>query len=193
MKRISRFLFPFVALFAFFGCSNTYKISITPQLAVSPSQIGENKEVNLQVTDARSSNIIAKWKSKLSVRKFRITPDTDVQATIDQKVTEGLKRLGFRPKPHLSNTSKRRFKVEILQIRSAYREKISRLLDIRVKASLRATCTNQGLSYQKVYSKIKERKNILPTLPNEKLVNLTVSGAMSDMFADTNLIGCLAR
>lgn len=174
------------------ACSNRHQITIDPLVPVHPSETGAGKPVTLKVIDARPSNIIAKWRGGLRFRKFTISPDSDIAETLEKKISEGLTTIGFQHKRHAKTVS-RLLKVEILQVKSIYIEKIPRL-DVKIRTSLRATCSNKNLSYKKIYSDRQERKNLAPgNLTVEKLVNASLSNTLRKLFADSDLIDCLAR
>ena len=183
----------FLTLFVFSsGCAKNHRVFIDPEIPVHNSEIGRNLPVAVKVVDIRSSNIISKWRGGLKVRKFTITSQGDLKDIFSTRIQQGLSKLGFLPKT--SNSRANRFlKVEILQIKSLYKENIPRM-SVQVKADVKATCQNHGESLSKIFTSRKKRSGINPaTFPNEKLLNASLSELMGKMFSDPSLVACLSR
>lgn len=179
----------FISLLAT-GCTTHHQVFLDPSIPIHDSRIGNNIPIALYVEDARRSNIIAKWQKGL--RKFSISSQNDLKDIFSVKLQEGLKKLGFIPKTHRKNPS-HSLKVQILNIKSKYSEKIPRM-NIVVQAQLRATCQNNGQKYSNTYSSKKSRKGITPaTFPNENLLNANLSEILRRMLTDENLISCLTQ
>ena len=99
--------------------------------------------------------------------------------------------MDFNPKTHRKNSKHSVLKIQVLDIRNKYNERMPKM-DISVKAKLRATCINNGEKYSKTYSAQKYRKSINPaTFPNEKLLNAVISEVLGQMFTDQVLLTCL--
>ncbi len=180
----------FILLLAL-GCTQRHRITINPDLPVTPADIGNSRVIGLKVIDARSSNVIAKWKGRFNVRKFTVSPNEDVREILFRKVRQGLEMLGFHARPARTESNPQ-MRLEILQIRSLYQEQIPHL-HVRIRSAFRITCKNRGRTYQNVYTDKKDRQNIIPsTFPNENLINASLSGNLQKMFADQKLLSCLA-
>ena len=184
--RLTFFLFVFVST----GCATQHQVFINPSLPIHNSNIGNDIPVSLYVEDIRSSNIIAKWKKGL--RNFSISSQNDLKDIFSEKVQLGLKKLGFIPK--VSRKTPTRFlKIEILEIKSKYSERVPRM-DVWVKAKLRATCKNKANKYSNTYFGKKNRRGITPaTFPNENLLNANLSEILGKMLSDSSLLSCLTK
>ncbi|MCH8157016.1 MAG: hypothetical protein IID18_04570, partial [Nitrospinae bacterium] len=151
---------------------------------------GQSKAVGLKVVDARPSNIIARWTGRFSFRKFTVSPDSDLTDTMRRKVSEGLSRTGFHPK-RIEKESTRTLRVEILRLKSVYREKLP-TLDVRTEVLMRAHCNNRENRYSATYADRKRLNSVPPsTFPNERLINDTLSEVLRTMFSDKKLLSCL--
>ena len=181
-----------VILLAVMGCSERHFLTIDPTVPVNRKNIGNEEKLLLQVTDMRRSKTISNWQGGYKLRKFTVSSDADIAETLKSKVRQGLELLGFRPRSAQSTSLRRSLKVEILKIKSLYKEKLPNL-GVKVQAVLRATCKNEGRRYQNIYKANRSKKNIAPaTFPNEKLVNATLSESLRLMFNDGALLDCLS-
>lgn len=172
------------------GCTKHHQVFLNPSLPIHDSNIGNAIPVSLYVEDLRSNNIIAKWKKGL--RHFTISSQNDLKDIFSEKLQQGLKKLGFVPKINRRN-SNHSLKVDILDIRSKYSERVPRM-DVRVKAKLRATCNNKGKKYSNIYSAQKNRKDLTPAaFPNENLLNANLSEILGKLFTDQALLSCLIQ
>jgi len=177
------------------GCMQRHYIAIDPYVPVSPHSFKQPKPVGLQVINARSSNNIAQRSGPdffFFSPKFTVRSESDLTDVMRQKISEGLFRMGFKPK-RIEKVPNKTFRVEIVQLKSNYEEKLP-ALKIRVQAALRAHCTNTKKSYSKTYSYEKQLNSVpASTFPNEKLINGTLSETLKKMFEDKELISCLAQ
>lgn len=181
-------LFTLFLAFLHTGCAKHHQVFLDPSLPIRDSKIGKDSPIALYVEDKRRSNIIAKWHKGL--RKFSISSQNDLKDIFSLKLQQGLKKLGFIPKVHRRN-SNHSLKVQILNIKSKYSEKVPRM-NIRVQARLRAICSNNGKKYSKTYSSKKNRIGITPAaFPNENLLNANLSELLRKIFTDENLLSCL--
>jgi len=184
-----RFTF-FLLFLSSTGCATHHQVFLNPSLPFHNSNIGKDIPISLYVEDARSSNIIAKWKKGL--RNFSISSQNDLKDIFLEKIQLGLKKLGFIPKINRRNPS-HSLKIDILDIRSKYSERVPQM-DIRVKSKLRATCINKDKKYSNTYSASKNRKGITPaTFPNENLLNANLSEILGQLFTDQALLSCLTK
>ncbi|GJL79857.1 MAG: hypothetical protein NPINA01_28460 [Nitrospinaceae bacterium] len=169
-----------------------HSVTINPALPVSRSDIGRNIVLNVKVIDSRPSNLISNWKGKLNFRSFRIAPDEDLTAVLQNKIENGLQNLGFVPKRNPVKQTPA-LTVEILRLKSVYHKK-SPNLGLKVESVLRARCQNINQTYKMDYKERLTRNPIIPTsFPNETLVNASLSGSLKKMFSDKQLLHCLAR
>lgn len=184
-----RFTFFLIVLLSI-GCTKHHQVFLNPSLPIHNSKIGDNIPISLYVEDVRSNNIIAKWKKGL--RNFSISSQNDLKDIFSEKMQQGLKKLGFIPKVNRRNINPS-LKVDILDIRSKYSEKVPRM-NVRVKATLRATCKNSNETYSNTYSAKKNRRNITPTtFPNENLINANLSEILGKLLSDKALLSCLVK
>ena len=183
----------FAFIFLFFlvaGCTKHHQVFLNPSLPIHDSKFGNNIPVSVYVEDSRRNNTIAKWKKGL--RKFSISSQHDLRDIFSTKIQQGLKKLNFTPKIHRRNPDHSLI-VQILDIRSKYSERVPGM-DVRVRAKLKATCTNGDETYSNTYSSKNNRRNITPaTFPNENLLNATLSKILGRMLTDQALLNCLAN
>ncbi len=192
MKKLAFIL----ALVFLASCSQTYKISVRPELYVNPSDIGGQQSVGLEVVDRRKNKNVGEGRGRLAkFKRYTIIADSNLAETIETSVSGGLEEIGFRVKPY-SKKQGRKLRVDILKVKDVYTEKISSITKIHEKLSvaLRANCFNGKKRYLNIYSSVKkETHNVVSAnFPNEKLVNSTLSLVMRKMFEDKKLIACLA-
>ena len=174
------------------GCSERHYLRIDPTIPVNRKNIGNGEKLLLNVIDMRRSKTISNWQGGYKLRKFTISSDADITETMKSKVRQGLELLGFRSRKTQSASLRKSLKVEILKIKSSYKEKVP-TLGVKVQAILRATCKNEGRSYHNVYKANKSKNDISPaTFPNERLVNATLSESLRMMFHDVTLLDCLS-
>ncbi len=173
------------------SCSQHHSITIDPLVPVKLSTTGNPQALVLKVVDSRSSNVISKWKGRLNIRGFTITPKSDITDTLHAKISEGLEKSGFNPKP-IGPKEAPRLRVDLLELRSAYASRTPHL-GVKIRASLKVTCLTPTTGYKNIYTETKGRKPLAPgSFPNEKLVNATLSEALRKMFLDQKLMRCLA-
>ncbi|KMP11184.1 hypothetical protein UZ36_05250 [Candidatus Nitromaritima sp. SCGC AAA799-C22] len=174
------------------SCAQRHYITIDPHVPVTSKNIGHSKPVGLTVTDARSGNSIAQWKGRFYVRKFSVSPASDLTDSMREKVSEGLFRMGFHPR-RIERETTRTLHVDILRLKGAYKEKLP-ALSVRIQAALRARCSNRDNRYSATYSDKKHLKSVpASTFPNENLINDTLAEALGKMFNDKKLLSCLMR
>ena len=181
-----------IAFLAVSGCSERHFLTIDPTVPVNRKNIGNGEKLLLQVKDIRRSKTISNWQGSYKLRNFTVSSDEDIVATMTSKVRQGLELLGFNPRRAQSRSRGKTLMVEIVQIKSKYKENLPRLR-VKVQAILKATCDNEGHAYENVYKADRSKSNISPaTFPNEKLVNATLSESLRKMFNDAKLIHCLS-
>ena len=183
----------FLTLFIFSsGCAKNHRVFINPSVPIHDSDIGKGLPVAVKVVDIRSSNVISKWQGGLKVRKFTVISQGDLKDVFITRAKQGLTKLGFSPK-NFNSKAARALKIEILNIKSHYQEKIPRM-NVQVKADIKATCQNQEKRLRKIFTAKKKRFDITSaTFPNEKLLNACLSEVMGKIFSDPSLISCLAQ
>ena len=177
------------------GCMQRHYVTIDPYVPVIPHRFKNPKPIGLQVVNARSSNNIAQ-KSGPDLfffrPKFTVRSELDRTDSINQKISEGLLRIGFKPKK-IEKVPTKTLRVEIVRLKSNYEEKLP-FLNVRVQAVLRGQCINRKKGYSKTYSYEKQLNSApVSTFPNENLINETLSETLKKMFKDKKLISCLAR
>ncbi|MBT3184805.1 MAG: hypothetical protein HOI59_00875 [Nitrospina sp.] len=174
------------------GCAKNHRVFINPSVPIHNSDIGKGLPVAVKVIDIRPSNVISKWQGGLKVRKFTVISQGDLKDVFTAQTKQGLTKLGFSPK-NFNFKTERVLKIEILNIKSHYQEKIPRM-NIQVKADIKATCQNQEKRLRKIFTAKKKRFDITSaTFPNEKLLNACLSEIMGKIFSDPSLITCLAE
>jgi uncharacterized lipoprotein YajG len=174
------------------GCAKNHRVFIDPSVPIHNTDIGKGLPVAVKVVDARSSNVISKWRGGLNVRKFTIVSQGDLKDIFLIRVRQGLEKLGFSSKNSNFKTD-RSLSVEISKINSRYQENIP-LMNLKIKTDVRATCKNKENNFSKNYTSRKKRSGIPPaTFPNEKLLNASLSEIMGKIFSDPALISCLTH
>jgi uncharacterized lipoprotein YajG len=174
------------------GCSQQHFININPALPVNQSNLGQHTTLGLKVIDSRPGNLISKWEGKFNVRSFRISPEQDLTEVLYSKIATGLQKTGFTPK-RFPSEKMQVLKIEVLQLKSIYNTASPRR-GIKVDATLRAHCDNNGQAYSNTYRERLTRNPINPTsFPNETLVNASLSGTLKKIFLDDRLLKCLAH
>ena len=174
------------------ACSERHFLTIDPTVPVNRKNIGNGEKLLLQVIDIRRSKTISNWQGSYKLRNFTVSSDRDVVATMTSKIRQGLELLGFNPRRVQSRSLRKTLKVEIVKIKSLYKENLPSL-GVKVQTVLKATCNNEGGDYENVYKADRSKSNISPaTFPNEKLINATLSESLRKMFNDAKLIHCLS-
>ena len=174
------------------GCSQRHYIAINPHVPVTPHNFSKPKPVGLKVIDARSGNKIAQWRGDFYIRKFTVSPDSDITDVMRQKISEGLFRIGFQPK-RMEKMPTKTLRVEIVQLKSRYKQNLP-VMSVKIQSILQARCKNEGKSYTGTYSDKKELNSApASTFPNENLINDSLSDTLRKMFKDKKLISCLAE
>ena len=128
-------------------------VTIDPYVSVSSRNFKQHKPIGLKVLNARSSNNIAQRSGpdlSFYSPRFTLRTKSDMTDVIRQKISEGLLRIGFKPKI-IEKIPHKTLRIEIVRLRSKYEEKLP-FLDVRVQAAFRAHCTYRGKSYSKNYS-----------------------------------------
>ncbi len=192
---MKRFAF-ILALTFLAACSQTYKISVRPELYVNPSDIGGQQNVGFKVVDRRKNKNVGEGRGRLAkFKRYTIIADSNLAETIETPISGGLEEMGFRVEPFAQKQGPK-LRVDILKFKDEYTEKISSITKIYEKLSvaLRANCVNGKKKYLNIYSAVKKETHgvVSANFPNEKLVNSTLSLVLQEMFEDKKLIACLA-
>lgn len=183
----------FLALFAFAGllsaCSTApQRLDLKPAIDVTARNLGQGTPVAVQVIDRR-----ALGEAQRSGAVTGIDPNLDVAGVVYQEATRALERLGFAVEPSagpLSNT----LTLELLRIDYALGGGMMKKT-MFVDADLRATAQSGGHSFTTTYRAHQEQEVAFHPAPalSQRLVNQTVSNALSRAFADPQLMDTLAR
>ena len=185
----------YLIIFVSTGCTQRHYITINPYVPVISHSLKQPRPVGLTVIDALSTNNIAQGVGPnlyFYSPKFTIRSKSDLTDIMRQKISEGLFRMGFKPK-RIEKVPGKTLRVEIVRLKGKYVEKLP-ALNIRVQATLRAQCTNREKIYSRTYSYKKQLKSVpASTFPNENLINDTLSETLRKMFEDEKLISCLAQ
>lgn len=191
--RIAQKLVLLLVLAAACGCARQFKVTVNPELYVNPSNVGSGKSVGVKVVDLRPDKTIGSSARLVNLSKFEIRSDANVAETIHEKVRDGLRELQFKPKSFPEEKA-RAMRIEILRMKESFSQRMSRI-DERMQVVLRVSCRGKESKYVRVYKAAKDESHrvLAGSFPNEKLINLTLSLVMQDIFADGKLITCLSQ
>ena len=194
MKRslINMAIFSIVAFFN--GCAVTdQKVSLHPILDVESENVGNNKQVGVQVLDERSEQHLGFRSTAESSKGAVITTDQEVAEVFGEKIREGLKMKGFEPTSYSDDLS-RTLKIEIHGLKN-YTSDGFWTGDVRTNASLTAVARRSGEQYERSYRTESEERIILVPLTedNEQSINATISEVLQITFDDRKLIEFLGK
>lgn len=188
------FIIPCLFLMNFFSaCAFEQKAVLNPDLLVIENDIGNGKEIGVEVVDERPEDTLGYRGGPYGNRGEPITTDQDVEEVFDQKIREGLRRKGFQPilRPEETLRSLR------LEIRSLeYYTSMSFWSGvIHTKTALKVIAKNAGKKYEQFYrGGNEERVHIIPSAEeNEKLINTAISEVLLSLFSDKKLFQFLSN
>ncbi|MBI4389731.1 MAG: hypothetical protein HY580_06080 [Nitrospinae bacterium] len=192
-RRTSRMFFLLLVLASTCACAQQFKVTVSPELYVNPSNVGSGKSVGVKVVDRRPDKTIGSSARLINLSKFEIRSDANVAETIHEKVRDGLRELRFKPKS-LQEEKARAMQIEVLRMKESFAQRMSRI-DERMQVVLRVSCRGRESRYVRVYKAAKDESHrvLAGRFPNEKLINLTLSLAMQNIFEDDKLIACLSQ
>jgi uncharacterized lipoprotein YajG len=200
MKKMARFFWPLFAVTLLVGCAyTTQQATLSPELQLSGTNIGNNATVAVKVVDERSDKSLG-YRGSAYGKAAKITTGQNVAEVIYEKIVEGLKQNGFNPVPHGFNPvphSKgitRALKVEIRLIE--YSTSVGFWTGgVHTKSALKAIAKNNGKVYENLYRVDNEKRIVFAPFAkeNEKLINKAVSEVLQKLFGDQELIAFLAR
>lgn len=182
-----------IVLLSLNACAYTpQKALITPNLQIAETNIGSSKEVGLSVVDERDDKVIG-HRGSVYGKAAQITTEQDVPDIFDEKIKEGLIKLGFSPISY-SEDFPRSLKVEIRLLE--YSTSLGFWTGgIHMKSTLKALATNNGEKYEHIY-RVNNEKRVLvvPTASkNEQIINQTASDVLLELFQDQELFQFLAH
>ena len=175
------------------GCTlKTQYLRIDPEVKVKESQIGIDKVVGLQISDARADKKLGEVGDP-DRKMVDVRVDEDPSPAIYERVKQALTRLGFSVQPY-SGTMDRTLAIEIrtLELQSVKRPLT---FNTELRAEVAAHAVNSTAYYDRQFNVRTRKEGAAP--PYEKdstiLVTTAVSEALEDLLADEQLLDLLAR
>ena len=187
MPRLSLVLIALAGLLA--ACSTApQRLDVKPSINVAARNIGQGTPVAVQVIDRRQLT-----EAQRSGAVSGVDPAVNVVDAVYQEATRALEQLGFAVEPSaspLSNT----LTVELLQINYELSSAVMKKT-VFVDVDLRATAKSGGNSFATTYRAHQEQEVAFHPAPatSQRLVNETLSNALSRAFADPQLMGVLTQ
>jgi uncharacterized lipoprotein len=187
MPRLSVVLIALVGLLA--ACSTApQRLDLRPTIDITARNLGQGTPVAVQVIDRRQLT-----EAQRSGAVTGIDPAVNVVDVVYQEATRVLEQLGFAVEPSaspLSNT----LTLELLQINYDLTSAVMKKT-VFVDADVRATAKAGGNSYATTYRAHQEQEVAFHPAPalSQRLVNETLSSALSRVFADPQLMGVLTQ
>lgn len=187
MPRLSVVLIALVGLLA--ACSTApQRLDLRPTIDITARNLGQGTPVAVQVIDRRQIT-----EAQRSGAVTGIDPAVNVVDVVYQEATRVLEQLGFAVEPSaspLSNT----LTLELLQINYDLTSAVMKKT-VFVDADVRATAKAGGNSYTTTYRAHQEQEVAFHPAPalSQRLVNETLSSALSRVFADPQLMGVLTH
>jgi uncharacterized lipoprotein YajG len=171
------------------ACSTApQRLDLKPTIDVTARNIGQGTPVAVQVIDRRPLT-----EAQRSGAVSGIDPAVNVVDVVYREATRALERLGFAVEPAptpLANA----LTLEVLQITYDLSSAVLKKT-VFVDADLRATATAGNNRYTTTYRAHQEQEVAFHPAPalSQRLVNETVSNALSRAFADPQLMSTLAQ
>lgn len=183
------FLMNFLAACAF----TEQKALLNPDLLVIENNIGNGKEIGVEVVDERPEDTLGYRGAANLSKGAAITTDQDVKDVFDRKIREGLKRKGFNPTLR-TEEALRSLRVEIRSL-EYYTTTGFWTGGVHTKTALKAIAKNAGKKYEQFYrGGNEERVHIVPFAEeNEKLINTAISEVLLSLFSDKKLLQFLSN
>lgn len=193
MNRYS-FIIPCLFLMNFLSaCSVTeQKALLNPDLLVIENNIGNGKEIGVEVVDERPEDTLG-YRGAANFRGAAITTDQDVKDVFDRKIREGLKRKGFNPTLR-TEEALRSLRVEIRSL-EYYTTSGFWTGRVHTKTALKAIAKNAGKKYEQFYRGGNEEPMLVVPFAeeNEKLINTAISEVLLSLFSDKKLFQFLSN
>ncbi|MDD3650060.1 YajG family lipoprotein [Immundisolibacter sp.] len=187
MSRLSVVL---IALAGLLGACSTapQRLDLRPTIDITARNLGQGAPVAVQVIDRRQLT-----EAQRSGAVTGIDPAVNVVDVVYQEATRALEQLGFAVEPSagpLSNT----LTLELLQINYDLTGAVMKKT-VFVDADVRATAKAGGNSYATTYRAHQEQEVAFQPAPalSQRLVNETLSSALSRVFADPQLMDVLTQ
>jgi uncharacterized lipoprotein YajG len=187
MPRLPLALIALASLLA--ACSTApQRLDVKPSINVAARNIGQGTPVAVQVIDRRQLT-----EAQRSGAVSGVDPAVNVVDAVYQEATRALEQLGFAVEPSaspLSNT----LTLELLQINYELSSAVMKKT-VFVDADVRATAKSGGNSFATTYRAHQEQEVAFHPAPalSQRLVNETLSNALSRAFADPQLMGVLTQ
>ena len=171
------------------ACSTApQRLDLKPTIDVTARNVGQGTPVAVQVIDRRPLT-----EAQRSGAVSGIDPAVNVVDVVYREATRALEQLGFAVEPAptpLSNT----LTLEVLQITYDLSSAVMKKT-VFVDADIRAAAAAGGNTYTTTYRAHQEQEVAFHPAPalSQRLVNQTVSNALSRAFADPQLLGTLTQ
>ena len=185
-----RFAVALIALTTLLAACSTspQRLDLKPAIEVTGRNIGQGTPVTLQVIDRRELT-----EAQRSGAVTGIDPNVNVVDVVYREAARALERLGFAVEPTaspLSNT----LTIELLRINYDLSTGVMKKT-VFVDADVRATAKSGGDSFATTYRAHEEQEVAFLPAPatSERLVNETLSNALSRAFADPQLMRVLTH
>ncbi len=188
------FIIPCLFLMNFLSaCAFEQKAVLNPDLLVIENNIGNGKEIGVEVVDERPEDTLGYRGGPYGSRGEPITTDQDVEEVFDRKIREGLRRKGFQPILRTEETL-RSLRLEIRSL-EYYTSTSFWAGVIHTKTALKVIAKNAGKKYEQFYrGGNEERVHIIPSAEeNEKLINTAISEVLLSLFSDKKLFQFLSN
>lgn len=185
----------FVALAT--GCAFTPQtVVIEPTLEVSPSNIGEGRNVSVYVVDERTTTELGR-RGTGAMRGAAITSEQDIAGVFQKAITENLNAMGFNATPVNTPTAGPESALLRIDIRSLDYETSMGFWTggVHTRGSMKGTATRESRSYDQLY-RVDEEKRVM-VVPgadsNAQMINATASAILQELFNDVTLFKFLAE
>ncbi|HCO43279.1 MAG TPA: hypothetical protein DIT63_04050 [Gammaproteobacteria bacterium] len=188
MRAPTLLLVPVLALLVAACSTAPQRLDLKPTIDVAARNIGQGTPVAVQVVDRRPLT-----EAQRNGAVTGIDPAVNVVDVVYREATLALERLGFAVEPAptpLANT----LTLEVLQITYDLSSAVMKKT-VFVDADIRAAAVAGHASYTTTYRAHQEQEVAFHPAPalSQRLVNQTVSNALTRAFADPQLMGTLAR
>ena len=179
--------------FALGGCAFTPQaVLIAPKINVPQSQVGNARELLLNVVDERPKKTLGTVGA--SGVGADLSVEGDLVTSVERALMEGLTKLSFKPSA-MRGTLKSELRVEIKNLDYLITHRFWSGA-LRVDAGLKAICVRDGIrSYEKLYHGefVESVQVVQSSAANAQYINNALSAAANDLLSDQELITCLAQ
>lgn len=187
MPRLHRTLIVLVSLLA--ACSTApQRLDLKPAIDVTARNLGQGTPVTVTVIDRRQMT-----EAQRSGNVTGIDPAVNVVDVVYQEATRALEQLGFAVEPSVSPLSNT-LTLELLTINYDLSTAVIKKT-VFVDADIRATAAAGGKTFVTTYRAHQEKEVAFLPSPalSQRLVNETLSNALSRALADPQLMGVLTQ